>query len=105
MSLDMRYRPDERDDVVRGPDDALEERRQARQRVAARRDFAKHVVTYLLVNALIVVMWASTGAGYFWPGWVIGAWGVGLALHGWDVYLRQPVTEADVDAELRRRRR
>ena len=42
---------------------------------------------------------------YFWPIWVIGGWGVGLALHAWDTFLRKPVTEADVDAELTRQRR
>ena len=51
------------------------------------------------------LVWAVTGAGYFWPIWVIGGWGVGLALHAWDTLLRKPVAEADVDAELTRQRR
>jgi hypothetical protein len=80
----------------------LNDRDAARRRVQARRDFANHVVAYVVVNAFLVVVWAVTGGGYFWPAWVIGGWGVGLVLHAWDVYLRRPVTEADVDAELRR---
>ena len=51
------------------------------------------------------MVWAVTGAGYFRPIWVIGGWGVGLALHAWDTFLRKPVTEADVDAELTRQQR
>jgi hypothetical protein len=77
-------------------------REAARRRVQARRDFASHVVAYVVVNAFLVVVWAVTGGGYFWPVWVLGGWGVGLVLHGWDVFLRRPVTDADVDEELRR---
>jgi Domain of unknown function (DUF1707) len=31
--------------------------------------------TYLSVCLLMVFIWAATGAGYFWPIWVIGPWG------------------------------
>lgn len=82
-----------------------DDRQVARKRVQARRDFGAHLVTYLVVNAFLTLVWAVTGSGYFWPIWVIGPWGVGLALHAWDTFLRKPVTEADVDAELARRRR
>jgi hypothetical protein len=43
-------------------------------------------------------------AGYFWPAWIIAGWGVGMLLGLWN-YLRGPVTDADVDDELRRMRR
>jgi hypothetical protein len=82
--------------------EVVTEREAARRRVQARRDFMNHVAAYVVVNAFLVVVWAVTGGGYFWPAWVLGAWGAGLVLHGWDVYLRQPVTDADIDAELRR---
>ena len=81
------------------------ERERARQRVQARRDFASHVVAYIVINAFLVGAWALTGGGYFWPAWVLAGWGAGLALHAWDVFVRRPITDADVDAELRRRRR
>lgn len=82
---------------------ATDEREQARKRVTARRDFTSHVVAYVVVNGFLVGMWALTGGGYFWPAWVIGAWGIGLVLHAWDAFFRRPVTEEDVDAELHRR--
>ncbi len=78
------------------------ERQGARQRVTAKRDFVSHAVAFVVVNSFLVLVWAVTGAGYFWPVWVIGAWGIGLVLHAWDVYWRRPVTEADVDRELNR---
>jgi hypothetical protein len=77
---------------------------QARQRVAARRAFSAHLVVYVVVNAALVAIWAITGAGYFWPVWSLLGWGIGLALHGWQVFFRRPITDADIEAELRRRR-
>lgn len=86
------------------PDTAeiVSEREAARSRIQARRDFGSHLVAFVVVNAFSVAVWAITGAGYFWPAWVICGWGVGLVLHAWNVFLRRPVTEADIDAELNR---
>ena len=33
--------------------------------------------------ALLVFIWLTTGAGYFWPQWAIVGWGLLLALHAW----------------------
>jgi hypothetical protein len=60
---------------------AIRERQQARQRVQARRDFASHVVAYVVINAFLIGAWALTGGGYFWPAWVLAGWGAGLVLH------------------------
>ena len=43
-----------------------------------------------------------TGAGYFWPGWVLLGWGVLLSLDAWKVFYQRPVTDADVEAEMQR---
>lgn len=40
------------------------------------------IAAYVAVNLLLVVVWAATGAGYFWPIWPIAGWGVGLVLQG-----------------------
>ena len=85
--------------------DILDERELARRRVQAKRDFGSHLVAYIVINAFLVAVWAVTGAGYFWPIWVICGWGIGLALHAWDVFFRRPVTDADIDAELNRHQR
>jgi len=63
------------------------------------------VVVFVVVNAFLIAAWAATGAGYFWPAWVLAAWGVGLVLHAWETFAHRPVTEDDVEAELRRQRR
>ena len=35
------------------------------------------------VMALLVFIWLTTGAGYFWPQWAIAGWGFVLVLHAW----------------------
>jgi hypothetical protein len=77
----------------------------ARKRVTDRREFGSHVVVYIVVNAAFIFIWTVTSSGYFWPAWILGGWGIGLVLHGWDAFVRRPVTDADVQAELQRQRR
>lgn len=76
----------------------------ARRRLERQRKFRSDLVAYVVINAFLVVAWAVAGAGSFWPGWVLGGWGVLLILDGWNAFYRQPVTDADVEEELRRRR-
>ncbi len=76
----------------------------ARQRLEKQRKFRGDVVAYVVINAFLIVVWAVAGFGYFWPGWVLGGWGVLLVLDGWNAFYRRPVTETDVEEELRRRR-
>lgn len=81
----------------------MDTRREAAvKRVKARHDFRSHLAVYAVVNALLVVIWAATGAGYFWPIWPIAGWGIGLLLNAWDVYYRNPITEEEIQRELDR---
>jgi hypothetical protein len=73
----------------------------ARERVQKRRDFTGHLVAYVVVNAMLVGIWAIGGRGYFWPAWVLLGWGIGVILNAWDVYFRRPITDADIDREVR----
>jgi hypothetical protein len=38
----------------------------------------ERVGAYLGVMVLLVVIWAATGAGYFWPMWPAIGWGIAL---------------------------
>ena len=68
-----------------------------------RRDFRGHLLVYVLVNAFLVAIWAITSDhGFFWPVFVIGAWGIGLVMNAWDVYWRRDITEADIQQTMRR---
>jgi hypothetical protein len=78
-------------------------RDRAMQRLKKRRDFHAHLLVYLLVNGFVVVIWALTGsAGFFWPVFLIAAWGIGLVMNAWDVYWRREITEQDVQHEMER---
>ena len=48
--------------------------RNARRRPSMRPE----VVAYVAVNLMLIVIWAATGAGYFWPIWPLLGWGLGL---------------------------
>ena len=77
----------------------------ARKRLRDRRDVWTHCFVYLVCNGFLVVAWLLTGQGYFWPGWVLAGWGLAIIFHLWDYYWKwhRPITEAAVDAEVRRR--
>ena len=48
----------------------------------ANRAFIEHARAYVLVNLLLVAIWAMTMfGGYFWPMWPMLGWGVGLVAH------------------------
>lgn len=80
-------------------------RKLALKRIKARRDFASHLVTYVVVNAfLVVVWWVTNPEGYFWPVWPIAGWGIAVVLNAWEVFGRRPITEDDIDREMRRGR-
>jgi hypothetical protein len=86
-----------------GTGEVVGAREAARRRVQTRRDVVSHIAAYVVVNVFLVGVWALTGAGYFWPAWVIGGWGAGVVLHAGDAFLRRPLTEEDIDAELQGR--
>lgn len=70
------------------------------ERLKAKRGFRAHLAIYLIVNILLVSIWAVSGRAYFWPGWAMLGWGIGLALHGWSVYFRKPISEDEIRREM-----
>ena len=79
-----------------------EDRRQrAIGRIKAKRGFWSHFAIYLAVNALLVVIWALTGAEYFWPIWPILGWGIGVAANAAGVFLRpREISEERIQREM-----
>ena len=49
---------------------------EAAKRVKDRKRFYGGLATYLIVNAVLVVIWALSGQGYPWFLWPLGIWGV-----------------------------
>lgn len=79
-------------------------RNEAVARLNAKREFKGHLLAYVLVNALLVVIWATTGAGFFWPIFPLLGWGIGMMFHAWDVYGSRP-SEDEIRREMDRLRR
>ena len=80
--------------------DEQERREAAVKRLKAKREFWQHVVIYVLVNALLVAVWAVTNDGsHFWPMWPLLGWGIGLAMHAWDTF-QKPISDEAVRKEM-----
>ncbi len=72
------------------------------KRLKDKRDFRNHVAAYVIVNSMLVVIWALSSGGYFWPIWPIAGWGIGLAFNAWAVYFQRSITEDDIRREMER---
>ncbi len=85
------------------PDSERELRKLAEVEVEKKHDLGVHAIFYVVVNIMLVAIWALTG-GPFWPVWVIGGWGIGLAAHAYNVYGRGPTPEDKIAREMDRLR-
>jgi hypothetical protein len=52
----------------------------ATKRVRARRGFYWNLTAYVVINLFLIGIWYFTSGphSYFWPGWVLGGWGIGV---------------------------
>ena len=61
---------------------------EAKKRVEEKKGFFVHFIVYILVNILLVVIWAfPAGGGYPWFLWCLGGWGIGLLFHFLGVFV------------------
>jgi uncharacterized ion transporter superfamily protein YfcC len=75
-------------------------RDRAVRQLKKKHDFRAHLLVYVLVNAFVVVIWAVTGSGFFWPVFLMAAWGIGLVMNAWDVYRSQDPSEEQIRREM-----
>jgi hypothetical protein len=82
-------------------EDAL--RQQAIKSLKTKREFRNHLLVYVLVNLLLVGIWAFTGADFFWPIFPLLGWGIGLGFHAWEAYgPGERMSEDEIQREMRR---
>ena len=84
------------------PDEEAALRQQAVRHLKKRCDFHNHLAAYVTVNAFLILIWGITGAGYFWPIFCLGFWGIGLVLNAWDVYRTPDFREEQIRHEMDR---
>jgi len=84
--------------------DESELREQAKASLKRKRDFKNFLMIYVVVNSLLIAIWALSGRGYFWPVWTLFGMGIALAFSAWDAFGSgaKSITDADVEAEMKR---
>lgn len=111
-TIPTRHAPERTDEptVVAGRADA-ELRDAAIASLKRKRKFVQDAVGYVTVNGVLWLIWAltdrSTDGGMPWPAWVSAIWGFFLAIDAWRAFgrwpasLHRPITEADIQREMR----
>ena len=59
---------------------------EAKERVEEIKGFYFHLITYIVINAVLVVINLLTSPEYLWFIWPIIGWGVGLLIHAFTVF-------------------
>lgn len=78
-------------------------RKQAIHSLKKKENFRNSLIAYVLVNLFLIGIWAISDSDNFWPIWVIGAWGLGLAFQAYDTYGRKGVVSEDqISQEMQR---
>jgi len=75
--------------------------RKAEEKVKAKRGFRAHIITYICVNlGLVILFFLKDKGGYFWPGWGMAGWGLGLLAHELSIYVRLPGKTLDEEIQI-----
>jgi len=79
-------------------------RKAAIESLHRKRSFKSFLVTYLIINTLMIVVWFLGGMGYFWPMWVLFGTTIALAYAAWNAYGsgNRPITESQINDEMKR---
>jgi transcriptional regulator with XRE-family HTH domain len=64
-------------------------------RVRKIKGFYWHLVQYVVIVGFLIAVNLLTFPRYFWAGWTALAWGLGLVLHGLQVFDKIPFLNAD----------
>jgi hypothetical protein len=80
---------------------------QAKKRVQARKEFFIHLAVYIVVNIMLVLIWAFAGdRGFPWFIFPLGGWGIGLLSHGLRVFVFEGKSDkAAIEKEAEKIRR
>ena len=95
--------------------DVDDTREQAVAALERKRKFAEDALAYLGVNGVLWLIWLitdrSADGSIPWPAWISIIWGFLLGLDAWRAFgswprsLHRPITEAEIEQEMRRARR
>ena len=77
----------------------------AKRRTYKKIGFLWHLVVFVMVTAAIVAINYRYTPSYLWFIWVLGGWGLGLALHAFATFSSGRMTEEMIDREIEREKR
>ena len=61
---------------------------QAKKRVEEKKGFFQHLAVYIVVNTMLVLIWAfADGGGFPWFIFPLGGWGIGILFHFLGVFV------------------
>ena len=80
---------------------------QAKKTVEAKKGFYVHLTVYILVNILLVLIWAFAGErGFPWFIYPLAGWGIGLLFHFLGVFVFEGKSnQAAIEREAEKLRR
>jgi hypothetical protein len=58
----------------------------AERRARARKSLYASLGSYVSTTAVLVGIWALSGSGSFWPGWIMLFWGIALVGQAWHAF-------------------
>ena len=68
-----------------------------------RKGLKKQFQTYVITNLTLIVIWALSGQGDFWPAWPIAFWGLTLLYQAWSFeHPDKPISSQDIEREMNR---
>jgi len=83
--------------------------REARKRVEEKKGFFNHLAVYIIVNILLVLIWAfPAGGGFPWFIFPLGGWGIGILFHFLGVFVFSRQTDWErraIEKEVERLRK
>ena len=79
---------------------------EASKRVKEKKRFYNGLVTYLIVNAVLIVIWALSGRGYMWFLWPLGIWGAFVLGDFLRIFVfREKSDQEDIEKEVEKIKR
>lgn len=73
-------------------------------RLKGKQHLTYKAVSFAVLTAFFVAIWAISGAGYFWPAWIMLGFAFALAGELWSFYGKKSITEDDIQREMAKAR-
>ena len=79
------------------------DRDEAIRRLTAKRHLMQTGISFLGLTVVLIVIWAVSGAGEFWPAFPMLAFAFAFASQAISVYTHRGISEEDIQKEMERR--